>query len=274
MIRIGIVGVGFMGMIHYLAARRTAKGRASRPFAAAIRRSWPATGAASRATSARAGEMMDLCRRQEVRPPRRPAGGSGHRPDRRLQSDASASRSDSQRSPASRQARPGREGHRPGAQGRRCHARGGQESGQLLMVAHVLPFFPEFAYRGRSDPRRRVRQAAGRPFQARHLAAGLVGGHRRRRQDRRAGDRSAHSRHALHRPGLRRAGQGVLVGPGGERRRQLPDHAIPLRPRRPGRVLLQRRRRAERPAVRPRLRNLPGDRRRWFTNPGPRRSPC
>ena len=80
-----------------------------------------------------------------------------------------------------------------------------RSAGKLLMVAHVLPFFPEFRFAAEAIRGGQYGKLLGGPLQARHLAAGLVGGHRRRGQDRRPGRRPAHPRHALHRPGLRRA---------------------------------------------------------------------
>ena len=52
MVNIAIVGVGFMGMIHYLAAAKAAGAKVV-ALAAATPRSWLATGRASRATSGR-----------------------------------------------------------------------------------------------------------------------------------------------------------------------------------------------------------------------------
>ena len=126
------------------------------------------------------------------------------------------------------------------------------------MVAHVLPFFPEFAFAAEAIRGGALRQAAGGALQARHLAAGLVGRHRRRRQDRRPGRRSAHPRHALHRPGLRRAGQRLLVRACGK------DGAVAYLTTQylygPGGPAVSCSSGAwrRRPAVRPRLRDLPG----------------
>ncbi len=44
-----------------------------------------------------------------------------------------------------------------------------ERAGKLLMIAHVLPFFPEYAYRAQADRERQIRQAAGREFQTHHL---------------------------------------------------------------------------------------------------------
>ena len=87
MVGIGIVGVGFMGMIHYLAARKRYREGAWWPSVAGIPGSWRATGPESRATSAPGDRMdlsgMPLCRlrRPARRSRRRPRGPL--RPERR-----------------------------------------------------------------------------------------------------------------------------------------------------------------------------------------------
>ena len=137
--------------------------------------------------------------------------------------------------------------------------RAAADAGRLLMVAHVLPFVPEFAFAAEAVPRRHVRQAAGRPLQARHLAAGLVGRHRRRRQDRRPGRGPAHPRHALHRPDRGRAG--AVFSSGLARTDGSVDYLTTQYLYGPGGPAVSCSSGAvahEGPAVRPRLRNLSG----------------
>ena len=226
MIRIGIVGVGFMGMIHYLAAQQAARSAGRRRSAAAIEKKLAGDWRDIRGNFGPRGEMMDLSgHARTYRRLRRDAGRPGHRPGRHLQSDASAS-GDGHRGAEGGQACACREGDRAGAERRRRHGRGGAAGGQAAHGRPCAAVLPGVRVCGRGDSRRRVRQAAGRAFQARHLPARLVGRHRRRQQDRRAGGRSAHSRHALHRPGLRRAAaasspSGVVEGDAVD----LPDHA-------------------------------------------------
>ena len=100
-----------------------------------------------------------------------------------------------------------------------------RKAGKLLMVAHVLPFVPEFAFAAEAIRGGAYGKLLAADFQARHFQAGLVGRHRRRRQDRRASHRPAHPRYALHRPRLRRARQGLLQRRRGERRRRALDDA-------------------------------------------------
>ena len=58
-VRIGLVGIGFMGMIHYLAARKL-KGAKVTALCSRDEKKRQATGAASRAISAQPGTRMDL----------------------------------------------------------------------------------------------------------------------------------------------------------------------------------------------------------------------
>ena len=209
-VRIGIVGIGFMGMIHYLAARKLQGAQVTAlcsrdPEEAGRRLDGP-----SRATSARAAQRMDLSGVKTYDRLDDLLADPEHRPHRCLQPDAPASRN-GDASPPGRQARAGRKGHRADdRRGRRHAGQAARQAGKLLMVAHVLPFFRRVRLRGRGDPQRPAWQAARRSFQARHLQARLVGRDRRRQQDRRPGHRSAHPRHAFHRPGLRRAAGRVL----------------------------------------------------------------
>ena len=160
MIRIGIVGIGFMGMIH-LPRRAEAHGRAGRGgVQPRSRRSSPATGAPSAATSARPATGGPQ-RRQEVRPARGDARRPRHRPHRRLQPDHLHPEY-GHRGAQGRQARPGREGHRPEPRGRRRHARGGQSSGQAADGRARAAVLPRVRLRGRGHARAAVRQAARR----------------------------------------------------------------------------------------------------------------
>ena len=211
MVGIGIVGIGFMGMIHYLAARRLAGGRV--------------VAVCSRDPKKLAGDWTGI------------KGNFGPRgdPDGPLGAARYVATSTScWRTPmsAGRPLRAERRACRAGdpaleagkhvlvekpialsTDGCRTDAgRGPKASGKMLMVAHVLPFFPEFAFAAEAV-------ASGRygSLQAAHLKRviakpGLVERDRRRGSERRAGDRPAYPRHPFHRPALRRAEGGPSRG--------------------------------------------------------------
>ena len=269
MIRIGIVGIGFMGRIHYLASQRLKGGKV-----AAVCSRDPAKLAGDwRNTRGNFGPepgQVDLSGVKKY------AASPRCSPTPRSTSSTSAPSTD-QHAPLAIQAlKAGKHvlvekaiALRP--QDADAMVAAAKQAGKLLMVAHVLPFFPEFAFAAEAIREREVRQAARGALQARHREAGLVGGHRRRRQDRRPGRRSAHSRHALHRPRLRRAEAGVRGRHRRGRRGHVPDDVVPLRPRRPGGDVFERRGLHERAAVRPRLRDLPGEGELWSTTRAARR---
>ncbi len=66
-------------------------------------------------------------------------------------------------------------------------------SGKLLMVAHVLPYFPEFAFAAQVVRSRKYGRLVAAHFKRRDCAARLVASHRRGLPERGAGDRPAHS---------------------------------------------------------------------------------
>ena len=59
MVNVGIAGIGFMGMIHYLAYQKV-RGVRSRRCASRTRSGWPATGASIKGNFGPPGQMMDL----------------------------------------------------------------------------------------------------------------------------------------------------------------------------------------------------------------------
>ncbi len=130
MVRIGIVGVGFMGMIHYLAA---AKLRGARVTAICTRDAKKRGGdwRGIRGNFGPAGTWMDLGKIKRY----------AHFDE--LCDDADIDLIDictpthlhpgMARAALRRQTRPRRESHRPDAQGRRCHAASG---GQSRQTAH------------------------------------------------------------------------------------------------------------------------------------------
>ncbi len=147
---------------------------------------------------------MDLSGPVALRRRRRPARRPGGRPRRPLRPQRRA-RPAGDPGAGGGQARARREADRADDRPTptRCSPRR-RASGKLLMVAHVLPFFPEFAFAAEAVALGAIRGAAGRPLHAGDLQARLVERDRRRRPQRRAGDRPAHPRHAFRRPGLRR----------------------------------------------------------------------
>ena len=260
MIRIGIVGVGFMGRIHYLAAS-SLKGA---KLAAVC----------SRDQAKLAGDWRGHPRQlrparragRSVRASRSTSGSTTCSPTRTSTSSTSAIRPHlhprhGHRRPEGRQARPRREGHRPDARATPTRW---------------------------SRPRRRPASCSWSPtccrssrssrFAAEAIRDGrygkLLGGHFKRvisRPDWSAdiGDAAKTGGpavdlhiHDTHFIGLvcgvpKRVVLHRRVVENGVGR--VPDDAVPLRPRRPGRDLLERGRGHERPAVRPRLRAVPGE---------------
>ena len=91
MIRIGIVGVGFMGMIHYLAARKL-KGARVAALCSRDPKKLAGDWRSIRGNFGPPGEMMDLGGGQEVRRARCAPGRPGHRPRGYLQSDRTCMR--------------------------------------------------------------------------------------------------------------------------------------------------------------------------------------
>ncbi len=53
MVQVGLIGIGFMGMIHYLAYQKVARRQGRRYLHARPNGNWRATGEAFKATSAR-----------------------------------------------------------------------------------------------------------------------------------------------------------------------------------------------------------------------------
>ena len=198
-------------------------------------------------------------RRQEVRPPRATARRPRHRPGRRLHP--------THLHPATAIAALEAGKHvlvekaiAPDAGGRRRHARGGGEGGQAADGGARAAVLPRVRLRGRGHPRRQLRQAARRRTSS-ASSPGRTGRPTSATPPRPAARPStctSTTRTSSAWSAACRAqvfSTGVVEGG----RRRLPDDAVPLRPRRPGGVVLQRGRRPEGPAVRPRLRNLPGE---------------
>ena len=162
MVGIGIVGIGFMGMIHYLAAAKAA-GRGSSPCAVATPRSWPETGRASRAISGRAAARWTspawrcTATSRPCSPilrstwstsafPTTPTAGWPFRRSRPASTSWSRSRSPSRSAEADRDGG-GRRGGRQAAHGR-----------------PRLAVLPRVCLRPRGRPVRPLRSACGRPI--------------------------------------------------------------------------------------------------------------
>ena len=129
-------------------------------------------------------------------------------------------------------------------------------AGKQLMVGHVLPFFPEFAFALEAVQSGRYGPLARGSSDASDLEARLVQRDRRSRAKWRSGHRSAYPRYALHRPDLRRSARGPLAWSRRQWRGRPPDHAIPLRHPKPGCLLRFRSAEPGRAAVCARLRAL------------------
>ena len=133
------------------------------------------------------------------------------------------------------------------------------DAGRLLMVAHVLPFVPEFAFAAEAVRGGKYGKLLGghfkrvisRPDWSADIGdAAKTGGP--------AVDLHIHDTHFI---GLIAGVPAAVFSSGLARTRRLgglPDDAVPVRPRRAGGVVFERGGGDEGPAVRPRLRNLSG----------------
>ncbi len=145
MVGIGIVGIGFMGMIHYLAA---AKAAGARVVALCSRDPKKLAGdwTSIQGNFGPRGTQMDLSGVALLPRLRRPAGRSQRRSGRPLRPQRRPW-PDGHPGARGRQARPGREADR--AQSTRRPTRWSRPPPPLASCSwsgHVLPFFPEFAF--------------------------------------------------------------------------------------------------------------------------------
>ncbi len=191
MVRIGIAGIGFMGMIHYLAARNATGARVTAVCSRDPKKrggDWRGI----RGNFGPAGEQVDL------------AGVQCYARYEDLLADPEVDLIDIC-SPTNRHADMARAALKAGKhvlvekaialrpEEADAMLREAAEAGRggatppLLMVAHVLPFVPEFAFAAEAVRGGRYGRLLGGALQARDLPAGLVGRHRRRGQDRRPG---------------------------------------------------------------------------------------
>ena len=204
MINVGIAGIGFMGMIHYLAYQKIRGAKVAAMCETGRRNGWPAIGGRSRAISARRGEMMDL------------TGIARYAELDEMLADPKLDMIDVCLPPALHAKvtiaalKAGKHvfcekpiALKPADANRMVDA--AQKAGKLLMIGHVLPFFPEYKFAYKAIAERQVRPAARRAFQADHLRPALAARLLRPRQGRRADARPARPRRPFHPPGVRHA---------------------------------------------------------------------
>ena len=148
MIRIGIVGVGFMGMIHYLAARKLQGAGRSRSVVA--------TKPSSRAIGGRFRATLGRAARSWISPASRNIGNlTTCWPTRISTSSISAIRPTCMRRRPNRRSRPvsmfwWRKPSRSTTADADAMVAAARQAQRLLMVAHVLTFVPEFAFAART----------------------------------------------------------------------------------------------------------------------------
>ena len=204
MLRVGIAGIGFMGMIHYLAWQRV-KGARVTAIASRDEKKLAGDWRSIKGNFGPPGEQMDLT---GIRTYSRAGSNwcrSGDRSGRRLPAAPSARRGDD-RGPGGRQARAVRKADR---------ARFARSAAKMMRAAEAaepaIARRPRAALHGRvrhglqTDRRRQVWPAAGRPFQTHHLRAEVDPRLFRSRARRRTDDRSAHPRRPFHPPAVRHA---------------------------------------------------------------------
>ena len=202
MVRIGIVGIGFMGMIHYLAARKlqgaTVTALHSRD-AKKLAGDWRSI----QGNFGPRGEMMDL------------AGVKKYDRLEALLADPEIDLVDiclptHLHAPTAIQAlKAGKHVLVEKAialttEEADAMVAAARDAGKRLMVAHVLPFFPEFAYAAEAIRSGRYGKVLAAHFLRVISKPDWSADDRRCQQDRRPGHRSAHPRHPFHRPGVRR----------------------------------------------------------------------
>ena len=213
MVRIGIVGIGFMGMIHYLAARRVEGARV--------------VALCSRDPKKLAGDWTSIQGNFGPRGTQMDLSGLS------LYADFAAMLADPQVDlvdlcvPNDQHGRLAIQALEAGKHVlvEKPIALTMAEADAMVAAARERPaadggprpaVLPRIRLRPRGRPIRPLRRAAGRPLQAGDLQARLVERDRRRVAERRPGDRPAHPRHAFRRAALRRA-RGPCIRAGSSR---------------------------------------------------------
>ena len=145
MIRVGIAGIGFMGMTHYLAYQKIRGVKVAalcEQDAKRLAGDWRSI----KGNFGPPGEIMDLARHRPLRRSRRDDRRSEARPDRLLPAARLARRR--RPSPRSRPASTSSARSRS-----RCvrptptrMVEAAEQAGKLLLIGHVLPFFPEYQF--------------------------------------------------------------------------------------------------------------------------------
>ena len=254
MVRVGIVGIGFMGMIHYLAAQR-ASGLKVVALCSRDAKKLAGDWTSIQGNFGPRGTQMDL------------SGLSCYRDFEELLADPEVDLvdlcvpNDSHAAMAIQALRAGKHVlvEKPIALSTSAAdemVEAATAAGKLLMVGHVLPFFPEFAFALDAVRSGRYGSLQAAHLLSRHLEARLVQRHRRRRAQRRAGHRSAYPRHALRRTRLRHTPRRAFAGNRPGRRRRSPEHPVSLRQAGPHRLVHLRCAQPGGPAFRPRVRVL------------------
>ena len=171
MVQIGIVGVGFMGMIHFLASRNLRGGRVAAICSRdegklagdwrSIRGNFGPVGAMTDLTGVKKYRQLDDFLGDEAIDLVNICSPTDQHPQAVLH-------------PEGRQACPGRKAHCPQPEGCRGHGSGGSASGQAAYGGPYCAFLSRVRLPQCRDWRPPFRQAARGPFQAHHLSSRLV----------------------------------------------------------------------------------------------------
>ena len=207
MIRVGIAGIGFMGMIHYLAYQKLRGVKVAalcEQDAKRLAGDWRTI----KGNFGPQGQMMDL------------AGIARYADLDDMMADPSLDVIDICLPPAWHAKRPSAAlkagkhvfcekpiASNPADATRMVQA--AKQAGKLLMIGHVLPFFPEYHFAYEAINSGKYGRATGRAFQADHLRSHLASRLLRSAKGRRADARSARPRRPFHPPGVRDAQGGA-----------------------------------------------------------------
>ena len=207
MIRVGIAGIGFMGMTHYLAYQKIRGVKVAalcEQDAKRLAGDWRSI----KGNFGPAGEVMDL------------SGIARYSELDEMLADPTLDLIDCCLPPSwhakatiaaleGGQARLLREADRAAAGRRHAHGRCGPAGGQAAVDRPRVALLPRVQVRLRGHHRRQVRAAAGRAFQADHLRSRLAARLLQPGEGRRADARSARSRRPFHPPAVRNAEGGA-----------------------------------------------------------------